>query len=686
MSVRPATGGRLDMARSSSGTVLVLVALMLPVLIGMGGLVIDIGNWFAHKRHLQVQADAGVLAGALQFRIPCDPSPIIKAATDYSSVTLDQGAGYTPPTIFGKLGYNPQIGGTAAANLNGKVNSDTYFPTRATPLDTTVAAGDPCAAKMLDVKVTETDLPWFLKAASVSFIDAHARVELQKERVGKKLVPLGIPNINPKKVRAFFVDESKSSTDAAYVIAFADLDRTGTAGPLAIWSNPVAVSVPIGASVDKIGVRIALGDTSAPLTGTYTAICASTFVNCYDKGAAAKGLVQLGGWPSSTAGTLTAPKMRGAELLPGTCADGYFNEVAGTCDHIGVRATVDFGSGTYGPSATKPGGVKLEAFRTDTPGTKYGLTFDTATGTWSAPTSLPVSTADAARVGISLTWSSGCNNGGGNCGPTGTFTNVQSTFAAADLQSGPIKRVNVTEGAGLTDANSFTQGTSHDLHVTVGIAGNIAVAASATDPVVTLKFDQGGLTGFLDCDATIAKVSDEMALGCGPNYIVNTGHACPYANAAGERECVDVTPGNKVGQTALGLNMRILGDEKPANNAAACIHKNHWNQYATGLPDGDPRIMQMFITPVNAFDDQGNHPAPIVDFAAFYVTGWQGTGASTNPCQTKLAPTDPERDDPAQAGEIVGHFISYVDHKNSEGSDVPCDFTSLTPCVTIFTR
>ena len=31
---------------------------------------------------------------------------------------------------------------------------------------------------MLDVKLTETDLPWYFKAANVPFINAHARVSL----------------------------------------------------------------------------------------------------------------------------------------------------------------------------------------------------------------------------------------------------------------------------------------------------------------------------------------------------------------------------------------------------------------------------------------------------------------------------------------------------------------------------
>ena len=40
------------------GGVLVLTALWMPVVI-LGSLVIDAGNWFEHRRHLQTQADAG---------------------------------------------------------------------------------------------------------------------------------------------------------------------------------------------------------------------------------------------------------------------------------------------------------------------------------------------------------------------------------------------------------------------------------------------------------------------------------------------------------------------------------------------------------------------------------------------------------------------------------------------------
>ena len=52
------------------GVVVVTVALWLPVLILFASFVIDVGNWFEHQRHLQLQADAGALAAASDLQLP----------------------------------------------------------------------------------------------------------------------------------------------------------------------------------------------------------------------------------------------------------------------------------------------------------------------------------------------------------------------------------------------------------------------------------------------------------------------------------------------------------------------------------------------------------------------------------------------------------------------------------------
>ena len=49
------------------GQVIVFFALLLPVILGMGSVVVSIGNWYVHKKHLQTLADAGAFASGPAF-------------------------------------------------------------------------------------------------------------------------------------------------------------------------------------------------------------------------------------------------------------------------------------------------------------------------------------------------------------------------------------------------------------------------------------------------------------------------------------------------------------------------------------------------------------------------------------------------------------------------------------------
>jgi uncharacterized membrane protein len=60
------------MKRRDKGQVLVLVALALFVLLGMAALAVDVGFMFCTKNELQRSADAGALAGAVQFTLPAE--------------------------------------------------------------------------------------------------------------------------------------------------------------------------------------------------------------------------------------------------------------------------------------------------------------------------------------------------------------------------------------------------------------------------------------------------------------------------------------------------------------------------------------------------------------------------------------------------------------------------------------
>lgn len=662
-------------ARDASGAVLIFVALMLPVLIGMGGLVVDVGNWFAHKRHLQVQADAAALAGAGKFRIPCDSSAIVAETAKYSSV--EYGGSIPGP------GYNPQIvtpvGGlhrlVNQVQTDGSVVTSKRFYGDQGPVDDTVALGDPCKAMMVDVKLTETDLPWFLKVAQVPFINAHARVEIRKKTLSVGALPVGVPEVGPQRAKAIYVDEATGD-----VIASTELKRTGTANGLALWSNAGALPAERLVMVNRkdIGVRIVLSQSSSTN-------CGDPLVNCYGAGtntaivANAPGLVHVRGWSSDPTATATAPVARNVDLLPGTCEDGGFTAIAAASPcTVDLNATVDFGSTPPALASTR-----IFALRTGAKAAA-GVALaapTTAGGAWTGG-AVPVTRGEGA-VGIDLRWGTGCtSNEESSCTASGPLGTVQRSFAGNEslAVSGPIKLLRLTAG-GAPPANSFERCATciQDLVVTLGLKPSLQNAKDESDPIVTLKVAGGGSQNqALDCDPDQPNIRDELANGCGPTYKVNDGQSScltttPLWASPQPWNCVVISTGAVVGQVTQGLNLRILGDTNPS----LCTAPNNWASFDEGLPPGDPRVVEVFLTPFGAFTGSGGTTVPVTGFATFYITGWDNGG-----CQG-------QGDDPAGQGEIRGHYIKYIDTlNNGGGGEELCDFdpSSLGSCVAVFTR
>src|SRR5829696_4589764 len=54
--------------RDERGAVIIFVVGFLPVALAVAAFVIDAANLFEHRRHLQLQADAGALAAAQEFQ------------------------------------------------------------------------------------------------------------------------------------------------------------------------------------------------------------------------------------------------------------------------------------------------------------------------------------------------------------------------------------------------------------------------------------------------------------------------------------------------------------------------------------------------------------------------------------------------------------------------------------------
>jgi Putative Flp pilus-assembly TadE/G-like len=664
------------------GATLVIFALWIPVLLLFVVLVIDVGNWFEHRRHLQMQADAAALAGGGVFNACFGSSS--GGSTAVSDTARQYGG---DPTVAGA--FNPQIGGTNRGAISLLINSKTYPDPRAgDPAPDDTVEQPPCTAEMVDVKLSESNLPLFFGLVpSLPFlprVHGHARVEVRTLTSSKGALPVGVPDVNPIVGRVEFLDESNANA----LLGSAPLTNQGFSGGLDVWDNSAApVSLPI--NTDRIGVRVILG-------GGSSTTCGDVLVSCYDQ------VLFIRGWSSS--GTVGPPPTQGTpigrsvSLFNGTCSDPYFTSATSACT-IGVRATVDFGTGTNNPTAASPTGVGATLSATIN-GTTLPLTYNTGTRTWESTGSnffsispqagaLPV-TLDWAET--SGTWSgNGCKPGGGNkCKGTlgSTTAPLQRTFSASDGASGPIKLAQLWEGSSFW-INSLQRGTTHDLVVKVGIKASLGNAQSVADPIVSLRVVGGSQNQSLDCDPGYSNLKDELAYGCRPLYTNNTGTACPGSpsslwGSAQPWACVAVQTGSATNQVPEGLNMRVLGDPKPNScPPAGALGHNNWSMFPN-FPQGDPRIVQVFLTPFGSFSGNGSTTVPVTNFATFYVTGWTAQGGGfKNPCQGNGDDPVPNND----AGYIVGHFIKYIDALNSGGGGPTlCDFNAFGACVAVLTK
>jgi Flp pilus assembly protein TadG len=660
-------------ARGERGAVVVLLALFAPVAVLLAAFALDTGNWWLHKRHLQVQVDAAALAAAQEFQ-PCLNTSIYTTAGQYAgatSVTTPAGS-VTSSTPL----YNQQVGGTTQSHIHTRINSQTYFG-QASPIDGTAVEKAPCEALMVDVKMTETDLPWYWRAFhSVPYINAHARVEILQETTTTGAEPLAVAETAPVAAAAYFVDEDKGN-EVLKKTALEDLGANSQGQD--VWSNPTA---PLELTINRphIGVVIALSGNKNDTT------CGDPNVECFGRKAAnektalsaAEPPLHIAGYSLAGSGTTAAPLVRQATLStpsPNTCTDGYFSDAPATCT-LTVTAKVDYGSAiTKGVSVTPiVGGAAGSA-----------MTFNSASGVWTGTASLP---AGSGSKEISLLIK--CKQEATSACPAkateATVKDVHRAYAASATRSGSIAGAWLSEVGGLPqDANSYEvceaqdgNSCTHKLVATVDVEGSLANAAGFADPLRQLKFEgnHGVIAG---CPPTTGEGASEFRAhlenGCPGTYAINTTD--PGCTRTGEPfDCLKVGINGKKTGALKGIAARIE-NETPARHFYCA---NKWQDNNGGgvpvIPKDDSRIVEVFVMPYGSINEQGeailaSGRVPIQDFAVFYVTGFPGDKCSSDP-KTGNA-------------EIVGHFIKYVNTVNS-GGGAKCVLNSLGTCVAILTR
>jgi hypothetical protein len=679
------------------GGVLVMVAIWLPVLLVFLMFVVEVGNWFEHKRHLQLQADAGAFAGGGVFNACLGDSASGSAAVESEARRY---AG--DPAWVGGVGasaYNAQVGGTNRGLVTVRINRKTYEVSGPGPDDT--VEQPPCVAKMVDVKITEADLPWLFRLSFVPAVNAHARVEARQKETTAGSLPVGVPDNNPLAAAAIFVDESDGGT----VRAVEPLTKVGTATlngqSLVQWTGSAsAVSLPapaVGNGYKSFGVVVALsGIEGWTPSGSLSQICNQVLVECYQGADVGPwtGLSHIHGYSTAGVGTPLVPIVRDTILYNVGCADDsgpYFLLNAG-CS-VGVKAKIDFGPVLRADGdPSKPVGqqglgaqVKVDGWGCPNAGQApkgcnmvYNATGANA-GYWTTDGSngYPVMPSDGVAHRVDLNWKTATST-------AQTLTGVQRSFSASTATSGPVEYVSVSEfGPG---ANSLSYGT-HDLSVTIAVKQSLQRnTQNLNDPPVALKVVGGSQNQAVDCEEG-KNLAAELATGCAPPYTLNKGTPCPsYNNFLSTPQpwnCVRTQTGGQNGQVYQGMLDRTQGGSN------TCVNPINWADVngdgkvtvPEDIPDSDPRIVPVFVTPFGSFSGSGNNVVPVVNFATFYVTGFSRPGGSGqgDPC--------PGADSvPSGGGYIIGHFIKYVDSINTGGGGALCDFSAFGTCVAVLTQ
>lgn len=658
-------------ATGERGAVLVFFALFAPVAVLFLSFVIDVGNWFDHARHLQLEADAGALAAAQGFQ-PCSNGEIYAASGQYggaSSVTTPTGGFVASASPL----YNLQLGGTAQSNIHELINSPTYY-NQSSPVDGSVNATEPCAAEMVDVKLTETDLPWYFRLLSVPFINAHARVEILQETSARGVLPLAVAQTAPVVAKAYFVNEDKSNE----VLGSVPLAQKGT-NPQgqSVWSNteplPLAINK-TNSTTAHIGVIVALSGNAAHIK------CGEAYVQCFDQTTGP--LLHIAGYSNEGKGTVQAPLARKVTLSPGTCSDAYFSSATESCT-FGISAKIDYGStNTHGVTVTPiVKGTKEKA----------ALTYNSETALWTGTGTLP-SLSGSNEVSLLVQCNpkakeSACATA--TKSTEATIADVQRIYAANwEHNSGTIAGVwvgNSEEPDGQPlDANSFevcevADGNSctHKLTVTVDVGESLQSAAGFSDPLHKLRFEgeQGVRVGCPPPSLPSgSQYRERLEQGCPGTYAINTSDPECTVNTS-PYECTTVgLSGKDVGPTEQGVKERI----EKGSGKFYC--SNNWVDDNKGgvpiVPKDDSRIVQLFVIPYGTINSEGSstlgrEEVPIQNFAAFYVTGFPGDKCESDPKTGKA--------------EVVGHFIKYVNPEGVSGEG-KCVASSIGECVAVLTR
>ena len=232
--------------RDDGGQVLIMAVGVLVMLLALAVLVVDVGNWFVHRRHLQTQVDAAALAGGQAWAFPCTAavdSAIEAEARKYAGSHRGRHVGGSS-TLFTTT-LNNQVG-QADEDLMHIVLNGPYWTASTSPADysgdgASVPAGSVCSAATLQVDATEHSVAPLLGALSID-LHAKARVALKEIDGLSGLLPIAVRTPKPQTVAAAFYDVGSAGKTLLDVKLMHEAAIPGMPAGLGGWTDAGATT------------------------------------------------------------------------------------------------------------------------------------------------------------------------------------------------------------------------------------------------------------------------------------------------------------------------------------------------------------------------------------------------------------------------------------------------------------
>jgi hypothetical protein len=712
--------------------ILVLFAIVLPLILLISVVVVDVGNWYVHKRRLQTLVDAGAFAGATKF-VGCsfqfgDP-PAANAAIKSMALGYSGDTARAPDT----LNVQEQQPDDVRVVLNSSrywADGDSLTSPGPHPLDDTLdhdgnpgTPGDPCSSKTLDVKATDDDAP--LLFGFLPFVadpKRKARVEIRQIKEQAGMLPWAVPDLEPAAVAAIFVDENTGEVfDYQLLMQRDDVDL-----PFSEWTTSATEEqVDLASENNGVVILVSKVDDMPALStggaGTLTTICSQSpgLVGCYAGDGNQDGLAFIHGWAGGPAGTPDAPQIRDVGLFAAdACADDfaapYYLRSAEDCSLGVAHAVIDFGFDPD-PRPAPPTGisavVKLMGPGCGNNGCAMRYVGEGAAANESIWETTGVANLDRrseGRLDYSIAWETVSPAGVRH---SGTWNGVAHPYVVDD-NSGPIDYLKITTsdldpaGAPIPYPYSRDTGEVVSVIVTVGLRKPLVIEDPLADPILLrVASPSGSLNQALDCDKPF-NFAEEIENGCQTTYALNYDDfdgdgikewADILCAAYDTRDlppdsfvndptpnCVAVQTGDALGPFRRGLHERFESPECTPNN-----WPQEEDEIAGFFTDhdfaNDPRYVTLIVTDYGTFSGQGNDQVPVKHFAGFYATGWDKGGAARGCPDNDPHPwygTNYRQS--LDNGDVWGHFVNIVIFSSSGLPNDPlCNFDEVGTCIAV---